>query len=177
MKRLIELLLLSLFLVTLMGCPKRPLVAPVDQARIDAENAINSASKAITAAQEVGADTREAESLLEEARGAFAESDYPTAISKAREAEISANRAREEILAKAREREEEEVVEEVKKEEEAPNIYVVGTWEKDRDCLWNIAKKRRIYGDPWKWKRIYEANRDKITNPDLIYPGQKLIIP
>ena len=43
------------------------------------------------------------------------------------------------------------------------------------DCLWNIAK--RLYGDPWKWKQIYEANKHKINNPDLIYPGQVFEIP
>ena len=66
---------------------------------------------------------------------------------------------------------EEEVVEEVS------GVYVVGTWARDRDCLWNIAKKKRFYGDPWKWKRIYRANQDKIKDPDLIYPGQRLSIP
>ena len=182
MKRFLGLFLLSLFLAVLTGCPKRPLVPPVDQARLDAEAAIASASKAIEAAWEVGADTTEAEALLEEAERAFDDGDYATAISKAQEAELSANTAREEALARAREEAELEVVEEeiaVEEEEveEAPRIYVVGTWERDRDCLWNIAKKRRFYGDPWKWKRIYKANRDKIVDPDLIYPGQRLTIP
>jgi len=43
------------------------------------------------------------------------------------------------------------------------------------DCLWNIAK--RIYGNPLKWKLIYEANKAQINNPDLIYPGQVFVIP
>lgn len=42
------------------------------------------------------------------------------------------------------------------------------------DCLWNIAIK--FYGKP-TWQRIYDANRDKIRNPNLIYPGQVFIIP
>lgn len=46
---------------------------------------------------------------------------------------------------------------------------------KKGDCLWNIAKA--IYGDGSKWKVIYEANKDKITNPNLIYVGQVLTIP
>jgi nucleoid-associated protein YgaU len=78
---------------------------------------------------------------------------------------------------KAEERKEQIKVEGEKAVEKAVKIYVVDTWEKDRDCLWNIAKKRTIYADPWKWKRIYKANRDKIKDADLIYPGQKLIIP
>ncbi len=43
------------------------------------------------------------------------------------------------------------------------------------DSLSKIAK--RYYGDASKWPRIHEANRDQITNPDLIHPGQQLKIP
>lgn len=43
------------------------------------------------------------------------------------------------------------------------------------DSLSKIAK--REYGDASKWHRIFEANRDKIQNPDLIHPGQVLNIP
>lgn len=46
---------------------------------------------------------------------------------------------------------------------------------KKGDCLWNIAK--RFYGDGSKYKKIYEANKDKIHNPNLIYPNQVLVIP
>lgn len=43
------------------------------------------------------------------------------------------------------------------------------------DCLWTIAKK--YYDDGALYKKIYEANKDKISNPNLIYPGQVLTIP
>lgn len=43
------------------------------------------------------------------------------------------------------------------------------------DSLSKIAQ--RFYGDAHDWKRIYEANRDQINNPDLIHPGQELRIP
>jgi hypothetical protein len=46
---------------------------------------------------------------------------------------------------------------------------------KKGDCLWNIAKK--FYGNGSKYTKIYEANKDKITNPNLIYPDQILVIP
>jgi len=45
------------------------------------------------------------------------------------------------------------------------------------DYLWKISGKREIFNDPWKWMRIYSANRDEIRNPDLIYPDQMLRIP
>lgn len=44
------------------------------------------------------------------------------------------------------------------------------------DSLWKIAK--RHYGDGNRWRRIYEANEGTIgPNPDLIHPGQVLVIP
>ena len=46
---------------------------------------------------------------------------------------------------------------------------------KSGDSLSAIAK--RIYGEAGQWHRIFEANRDKIKNPDLIQPGQELKIP
>lgn len=55
--------------------------------------------------------------------------------------------------------------------------YTVGTWAKDRDCLWNIAKKPAIYDNAFLWPKIWQGNRDQIKNPDIIHPGQKLKIP
>jgi uncharacterized protein YidB (DUF937 family) len=43
------------------------------------------------------------------------------------------------------------------------------------DSLSKIAK--RYYGDAQQWRRIYDANREEVKNPDLIHPGQKLRIP
>jgi nucleoid-associated protein YgaU len=58
----------------------------------------------------------------------------------------------------------------------ANSMYTVGTWRKDRDCLWNIAKKPDIYNDPFAWPKIWRANMDKIHNPDIIQPGMQLTI-
>jgi nucleoid-associated protein YgaU len=40
------------------------------------------------------------------------------------------------------------------------------------DNLWNIASSSSIYGDPYKWPLIFKANKSKISDADLIYPGQ-----
>ena len=45
------------------------------------------------------------------------------------------------------------------------------------DCLWRIAKKDQFYGNGFAWPMIYKANRDKIKNPDLIFPKQVFSIP
>jgi nucleoid-associated protein YgaU len=46
---------------------------------------------------------------------------------------------------------------------------------KSGDSLSKIAK--HFYGDANEWHRIYDANKDKIKNPDLIHPGQEFTIP
>lgn len=53
----------------------------------------------------------------------------------------------------------------------SPEYYEI----KKGDTLSAIAKQR--LGDATKWRAIYEANKDVIKNPDLIYPGQKIKIP
>jgi LysM repeat protein len=56
------------------------------------------------------------------------------------------------------------------------------------DCLWRIAGKTEFYSNPKYWHKIWEANEDgvieapynvphKVTNPNLIYPGQVLRVP
>ena len=41
--------------------------------------------------------------------------------------------------------------------------------------LWAIS--REVYGDGVMYVRVFEANRDRIRNPDLIYPGQVFSLP
>jgi nucleoid-associated protein YgaU len=43
------------------------------------------------------------------------------------------------------------------------------------DSLSKIARK--YYGNAADWQKIYNANKDKIKDPNMIYPGQKIIIP
>lgn len=45
------------------------------------------------------------------------------------------------------------------------------------DCLWFIARKKDFYGNGFAWPKIYNANREQIKNPDLIYPKQEFRIP
>ncbi|WP_377504790.1 LysM peptidoglycan-binding domain-containing protein [Octadecabacter sp. R77987] len=41
--------------------------------------------------------------------------------------------------------------------------------------LWAIAQER--YGQGVMYVQVFEANRDRIRNPDLIYPGQVFVLP
>jgi phage tail protein X len=52
-----------------------------------------------------------------------------------------------------------------------PKTYVVCVG----DTLAGIAHK--VYGNAKKWEAIYAANKGQIANPNLIRPGQKLVIP
>lgn len=55
--------------------------------------------------------------------------------------------------------------------QDAPRTYEV----KKGDSLSKIAK--RVYGDGGKWRQIFDANTDKLDDPDKIFPGQILVIP
>lgn len=46
---------------------------------------------------------------------------------------------------------------------------------KQGETLWALA--HRYYGDATRWREIFEANKAKIQDPALIYPGQTLRIP
>ena len=43
------------------------------------------------------------------------------------------------------------------------------------ETLGKISK--HYYGEPGKYQKIFQANTDILKNPDLIQPGQELIIP
>ena len=55
------------------------------------------------------------------------------------------------------------------------DYYIV----KEGDWLAKLAEYKAVYGhgNYALWKKIYNANKNLIKNPDLIYPGWKLKIP
>ncbi len=53
--------------------------------------------------------------------------------------------------------------------------YKAKSWEKNEECLSRIALK--YYKNAKSWKRIYNANKDKIKNPNLIRPGWVIRVP
>jgi nucleoid-associated protein YgaU len=224
MKKQENILFLMSVILILTGCAKRTPAPGVSVSRVDAQMAITTALNEIKEAKKAGADTKEAETAIENARKLFEKKNYAEAKNEADRAGQIARRLKQEMLANVRSKEDvkaaieraqkfidkaavlggdvsdpEKLLYQAKAElnysraielaDRAANMaqdiinslqferYTVGTWETDRDCLWNIAGKKGIYNDPWKWKRIYLANRDKIKDPDLIYPSQVLKIP
>jgi nucleoid-associated protein YgaU len=54
-----------------------------------------------------------------------------------------------------------------------PNEYLVARG----DFLAKIAGLGNVYGSTFKWQKLYEANKDIIEDPNLIYPYQVLQVP
>ena len=61
-----------------------------------------------------------------------------------------------------------------------PAQYTVRSWTTFRDCLWNIAGRPWVYGNPRQWRVLYNANKSKLpnpNNPNWIEAGMVLDIP
>ncbi len=65
----------------------------------------------------------------------------------------------------------ERVTPEIAREATGPQALVV----QPGNTLWGISEDR--FGDGRRYMRIFDANRDQIRNPDLIYPGQVFTLP
>ncbi len=135
------------------GCASTP-VPEIDENERLAAEAIASSQSAIEEAAALGAEWRDAQAVLDEAKVAYEATDYLKAIELANRAEAMARQA----------------IADAQAQEEVPTI---GSYEVVAgDNLWNIAAKSSVYGDPFRWPLIYKANKAKINDADLIYPGQ-----
>lgn len=66
----------------------------------------------------------------------------------------------------------------IEKEESLESEIKVSTKEyitKKGDTLWKIAEKE--YGNGYRWKNIYELNKDKIKDPNRLKANQRIVIP
>lgn len=135
-------------------------------ARANAEQKLLEAQTRLSWAQEHNADryfpeaVKEASGHIGQAETRFAAEDYPSTEAEAEKA-LAALAAVREIIP-------------------LPAQYVVKTWDATRDCLWNIAKNPAVYGDPFMWEKLYEANKRTLkrpANPHLILPGMTVVIP
>lgn len=150
----------------------RDAVQEAAQARETSEKAIEAANRAIAEANESIAKVNEAidrvNLINKEIRVEIARIEFE------REQEI------EKLTAALEEQQKgfDEEIARLKQEIEDMRVVLPDTYTVQRcDYLIKIAAREEIYGDSSHWRRIFEANRDKIRNPDLIYPGQELVIP
>ena len=136
---------------------------------MEADNAIAAARTRLTFAETVGAATRYP-TEYSEARVAFADANTFRAAERWDDAIDSANH----VLALLAH------IEGLPGVFALPAQYTVRLWTVYGDSLWNIAGRPWVYNDPWQWRRLFEANRDRMPerdNPDLIVPGMVLTIP
>ncbi len=164
-------LVLSLFLVTVVaGCGgKKP-----EEEMLSARNALQRAQEAEAPqwASETYADAQasfdEGRRLMQqrkndEAREAFLESARlaDQAIQEAGNAIAQAEQPDPEPIA--------EPADEHPREKRTHTVI-------EGECLWYIAAYNDVYGDPYQWSKLYNANSGAISDPDLIYPGQELTV-
>ncbi|MEJ5361180.1 MAG: hypothetical protein WHV26_03875 [Spirochaetota bacterium] len=131
--------------------------------------------------QQMAQTLTEAEKLIANSQDQFSKENYIESYDASQQAitvlnsMLIAMEKKEEAIAMQQEvKEGEEVItkEEPKKEYKE---YIVQYNPKARDCLWRIALK--VYNNARLWPLIYIANKDQIKDPDLIFPGQRFIIP
>lgn len=139
-------------------------------ARIEAEQAMNKARTRYTWARKNKAETKYPEAFktateaLQAGTTAFNNEDFDVAV-------VCAKKVLDALT---------EVVGDESSFATLPAEYRIRTWRGERDCLWNIAKDRAIYNDPYLWRKLYEANKHKFPdpkNPDWVEPGIVLTIP
>ncbi len=150
--------LAALVLSVAVGCASTPQDDAEDQVAV-AQAAIDDAKAANEEAKAAGAEWRDTEALIADAEEALAAGDTGRAIQLANEARLQA----ENRLAQLRDQE---------AGMDGMDSYTVARG----DSLWGISSRSDIYGNPYQWPLIYKANRDKIKDADLIYPGQQFDI-
>lgn len=158
--------LAALVLSVAVGCASQPTEEQPDADQVKAEQqaaaeqAIADARAKMEEAKAMGAEWRDTESLINQAEEALKAGDTGKAIDLANEARRQAENA----IAQKQAEDERLAAEQMAG---ADNYTVMRG-----DNLWSISGRSDVYGNPYHWPLIYKANRDKIQDADLIYPGQ-----
>ncbi len=145
--------LIAIVLSLAVGCASTP---EGDDPVAMAQAAIADAKAANEEAKAAGAEWRDTDALIQEAEAALAAGDTGKAIQLAEQARRQAENA----------------LAQMQNQQGAMSQYTVMRG----DSLWAISGKSEVYGNPYQWPLIYKANRDKIKDADLIYPGQEFDI-
>lgn len=166
------------------------------EAKSKAEKRISKAKSMISQAEDQEADKLAQEELanakasLLTAESSFEQEEYTGAYDHASES-IKYSQACLDKIAEIRRKEEEDRLrrEEIDRQRALLPIliekgkyliktnYQVRLIPERRDCLWRIAEYEFIFNNPWKWPVIYQANKEQIKDPHMIFPGQLFDIP
>lgn len=166
--------IIMLVLGLVAGCASSPDDAGVDQAT--AEQAIADAKSSNAQAKKMGAEWRDTGKMIASAEEALAAGDYAKATDIANKAQRQAEAAMAQAKAEEARLAENGTLSAASMESSsADSGAAMGADEYQvtrGDNLWNISGKDSIYANPYQWPLIYKANRSKIKDADLIYPGQ-----
>lgn len=67
------------------------------------------------------------------------------------------------------------IIPDLKKRNKNAEVKITLYSVKKGDTLWDLSQK--YLKNPYNWVGLYQTNGEKIKNPDLIFPGQKIFIP
>jgi len=134
-------------------------------------------------AQDFSEQLTQAEGLIKTSEDKLKAEQYPESYDTSQQATnilntmLIAMEKKEEAIAIQEEGEEtkQEATTTTKEVTQPQKDYIVQYNPKARDCLWRIAMK--VYNNARLWPLIYIANKDQIKDPDLIFPGQRFVIP
>jgi len=160
--------LIALVLSIAVGCASTP-QEPAEDPVATAQAAIADAKAANEEAKAAGAAWRDTDALIKAAEEALAAGDTGKAIQLA-------NQARDQAINALKQKREEDARLSSQMDQPAPEPEMGSYTVVRGDSLWGISGMSEIYGNPYQWPLIYKANRDKIKDADLIYPGQELAI-
>ncbi|MGM0594788.1 MAG: LysM peptidoglycan-binding domain-containing protein [Pseudomonadota bacterium] len=165
--------LIAMVLSLAVGCASTPQEeeAPADDPVATAEAAIADAKSAQAEAKAAGYAWRDTDLIIKGAEEALADGDTGRAIQLAE----TARRQAENALAQQQIEEDrlaDLAADSAASDDVADDSYTVVSG----DSLWAISGKGSVYGNPYQWPLIYKANRDKIEDADLIFPGQQFSI-
>ena len=169
------IMMIVLGLVT--GCATSPDEATADQAT--AEQAIADAKSSNAQAKKMNAEWRDTGKIIKKAEEALAAGDYAKATDLANQAQRQAEHAMKQAKEQEARLKASGALTGATASEDAADSRQGGVMAGENsyevvggDNLWNISAQDSIYANAYQWPLIYKANRDKIKDADLIYPGQ-----
>jgi len=164
--------IIMLVLGLVAGCASTPDEGATQET---AEQAIADAKATNAQAKDMNAEWRDTAKIIASAEDALAAGDYDKAVELANKAQRQAENAMQQAKSEQDRLNEEGATTGLADEDTSAAAMSSGEDSyqvEGGDNLWNISGKDSIYANPYQWPMIYKANRDKIKDADLIYPGQ-----
>lgn len=152
-------------------------VKPMADGKLQTSSGALASVNASPSAPRYADDLARVTALLAESKELFDKGSFRESIARSNEAAgllARVQAAMKEETASPQKRDEKKKPDEESAEGELKRRVVYYSVKQD-DCLWKIAEAQ--YRNARLWPLIYVANKDSIKDPDLIFPGQLIVIP